>query len=186
MGVIVYKTRSGRDQPAVPADLFDRYYAEIHRYIARRLPVDDAEDLAVEVFVAALRGGYDPAVGEVRPWLYGIATNLVARHRRTETTRWKALSRAAEREWDGHEDAALDRVLDRVDAARFTGPLAGALAALKQRDRDVVLLIVFGGLSHAEVAAALDIPYRTVASRLNRARKHLRAALGALKEDLDG
>ncbi|MEU8140424.1 sigma factor [Nonomuraea sp. NPDC048901] len=100
----MYNTRSGRDQPAVPADLFDRYFAEIHRYIARRLPTDDADDLAAEVFLAALRGRYDPAVGEVRPWLYGIATNLVARHRRTETTRWKALSRAAERDWDGHED----------------------------------------------------------------------------------
>ncbi|SEN22836.1 RNA polymerase sigma-70 factor, ECF subfamily [Nonomuraea pusilla] len=186
MSVIVYNTRSGRDQPAVAADLFDRYFAEIHRYIARRLPADDADDLAAEVFLAALRGGYDPAVGEVRPWLYGIATNLVARHRRTETTRWKALSRAAERDWDGHEDPLLDRVLNRVDAARFTGPLAGALAALKQRDRDVVLLIALGGLSHAEVASALHIPYGTVASRLHRARKHLRSALGALKEDIDG
>ncbi|MEU7829784.1 sigma factor [Nonomuraea sp. NPDC049129] len=72
----MYHTRSGRDQPAVPADLFDRYFAEIHRYIARRLPTDDADDLAAEVFLAALRGRYDPAVGEVRPWLYGIATNL--------------------------------------------------------------------------------------------------------------
>ncbi|MFG1962032.1 RNA polymerase sigma factor [Nonomuraea sp. NPDC049028] len=72
-----------------------------------------------------------------------------------------------------------------MDAARFTAPLTGALAALKQRDRDVVLLIALGGLSHAEVASALNIPYGTVASRLNRARKHLRAALGALKEDID-
>ncbi|MEV4014876.1 RNA polymerase sigma factor [Nonomuraea angiospora] len=179
----MYNTRNGTDQLVVP-DLFDRYFAEIHRYIARRLPTDDADDLAAEVFLVALRGGYDPAVGEARPWLYGIATNLVARHRRTETTRWKALARAAERDLDGHGE--LDRVLDRVDAARFTGPLAGALAKLNQRDRDVVLLIALGGLSHAEVAAALDIPYGTVASRLNRARKQLRAALGALKEDFDG
>ncbi|MEV6150294.1 RNA polymerase sigma factor [Nonomuraea sp. NPDC052129] len=184
--MIVYNTRSGRDQPVVPADLFDRYFAEIHRYITRRLPADDADDLAAEASLAALRGGYDPAVGEIRPWLCGIATNLVARHRRTETTRWKALSRAAERDRDGREDPALNRVLDRVDAARFTAPLAGAPAALKQRDRDVVLLIALGGLSHAEVASALNIPYGTVASRLNRARKHLRAALGALKEDIDG
>ncbi|MEV1239206.1 sigma factor [Nonomuraea sp. NPDC049750] len=75
----MYKTRSGRDQPVAPTNLFDRYFAVIHRYIARRLPADDADDLAAEVFLAALRGGYDPAVGEIRPWLYGIATNLVAR-----------------------------------------------------------------------------------------------------------
>ncbi|MFI6389049.1 RNA polymerase sigma factor [Nonomuraea sp. NPDC050547] len=175
----MHNTRNGADPLGVPPDLFDRYFGEIHRYIARRLTEDVADDLAADVFVAALRGGYDPAAGQVRPWLYGIATNLVARHRRTESRRWKALARAAERDWDDREDA----VLDRIDAARFTGPLAGALAGLKRRDRDVVLLVALAGLSHAEVAAALDIPYGTVASRLNRARKQLREAL---KEEFGG
>ncbi|WP_328807601.1 RNA polymerase sigma factor [Nonomuraea antri] len=181
--MILYNTRNGDERVTVPPDLFDEYFAEIHRYIARRLSEDVADDLAADVFVAALRGsGYDPAMGAVRPWLYGIATNLVAKHRRGEIRRWKALARAAERDGESHEDA----VLDRVDAARFTGPLAGALAGLKQRDRDVVLLIALGGLSHAEVAEALDIPYGTVASRLNRARKQLRAAIGPLRKDVDG
>ncbi|WP_433517467.1 RNA polymerase sigma factor [Nonomuraea sp. CA-143628] len=169
----------------VPPNLFDEHFADIHRYIARRLSEDVADDLAAEVFVIALHGGYDPSLGPARPWLYGIATNLVARHRRTEIRRWKAIARAAERDGASHED----EVLDRVTAARFTGPLAGALAGLKQRDRDVVLLVALGGLSHAEVATALGIPFGTVASRLSRARKQLRRALGEvnpLKEDSDG
>ncbi|GAA3576266.1 RNA polymerase sigma factor [Nonomuraea rosea] len=175
----------------VPPDLFDAHFAEIHRYIARRLSEDVADDLAAEVFVVALDGGYDPAIGAVRPWLYGIATNLVARHRRTEIRRWRAISRTAGRDRGSHDDPAdhEDQVLDRVTAARFTGPLAGALAGLKQRDRDVVLLVALGGLSHAEVGEALRIPPGTVASRLNRARKQLRKALGPInpfKEDLDG
>lgn len=77
----------------------------------------------------------------------------------------------------------------RVYAGRVTGRLAGALAGLAERDRNVVLLVALGGLSHSEVAAALDIPYGTVASRLNRARRRLREALGdidPLKEDHDG
>ncbi|WP_146103677.1 RNA polymerase sigma factor [Nonomuraea solani] len=174
--------RNGVERLQVPPDLFDAHFAEIHRYIARRLSEDVADDLAAEVFVIALGGGYDASMGAVRPWLYGIATNLVARYRRTEIRRWKAIGRSAERDRVSHED----EVLDRVAAARFTGPLAGALAALKQRDRDVVLLIALGGLSHAEVAAALEIPFGTVASRLNRARKQLRKALGdvnPLQED---
>ncbi|MET7328503.1 hypothetical protein [Nonomuraea sp. NPDC005650] len=52
----MYNTRNGTDRLVVPG-LFDRYFAEIHRYIARRLPADDADDLAAEVFLVALRGG---------------------------------------------------------------------------------------------------------------------------------
>ncbi|TMR11182.1 RNA polymerase sigma factor [Nonomuraea zeae] len=155
-------------------ELFNTHFAGIHRYIARRLSDDLADDLAAEVFLAAYRGGYDAARGEVRPWLYGIATHLVARHHRAEVRRWKALSRTAERPEHSHEDATLTRVA----ASGLTGRLAGALAGLKRRDRDVVLLSALGGLSHAEVAAALDIPAGTVASRLSRARKQLRKALG--------
>ncbi|MFD1930026.1 MULTISPECIES: RNA polymerase sigma factor [Nonomuraea] len=165
--------------------IFDAHFAEIHRYIARRLSVDAADDLAAEVFLAAVKGGYDSSRGEVRPWLYGIATNLVARHRRTEVRRWKALGRTTEREAESHEDATLAR----VTAGALTGRLAGALAGLNRGDRDVVLLVALGGLTHQEVAAALEIPYGTVASRLNRARKHLRKALGdvnPLKEAHDG
>ncbi|MEV4108736.1 RNA polymerase sigma factor [Nonomuraea sp. NPDC049695] len=154
--------------------IFNEHFAEIHRYIARRLSGDAADDLAAEVFLAAYRGGYDAARGGVRPWLYGIATNLVARHRRTEIRRWKALSRAAERDEHDPQDAALSRVA----AGEVTGRLAEALAGLNRGDRDVVLLSALGELSHAEVAAALRIPPGTVASRLNRARKKLRKALG--------
>lgn len=165
------------DPPDLRADfeqIFNAHFSEIHRYIVRRLSDDVADDLAAEVFLAAYRGGYDASRGGVRPWLYGIATHLIARHRRTEIRRWKALSRTAERAEHNPEDA----VLARVAADQLTGKLAGALAGLKRGDRDVVLLSVLGDLSHAEVAAALRIPAGTVASRLNRARKQLRKALG--------
>ena len=69
--------------------------------------------------------------------------------------------------------------------------LAGALADLPRGDREVLLLIALGGLSHGDVAAALGIPYGTVGSRLNRVRKKLRGlasvALGVEREgDGDG
>ncbi|WP_214316932.1 RNA polymerase sigma factor [Nonomuraea sediminis] len=165
--------------------IFDAHFAEIHRYIARRLPADVADDLAAEVFLVAVKGGYESSRGEVRSWLYGIATNLIARHRRTEIRRWKALSRTAEREAESHEDTTLARVA----AGQLTTRIARALAGLNRGDRDVVLLVALGGLTHLEVAAALEIPYGTVASRLSRARKQLRKALGEvnpLKEAHDG
>lgn len=184
--VSVRYPRNGADRVIVPVErVFDEHFAEIHRYIARRLSSDLADDLAADVFVAAMRGVHDPARGEIRPWLYGIATNLIARHRRTELRRWKALSRTPVDETDSHEDETVARVAARS----LTSALAGALATLKRADRDVVLLIALGGLTHAEVATALGIPYGTVASRLNRARKQLRAVLGdvnPLKEGQDG
>ncbi|WP_067177358.1 RNA polymerase sigma factor [Microtetraspora niveoalba] len=165
------------DPPDLRAEfeqIFNAHFGEIHRYIARRLSVSVADDLAAEVFLAAYRGGYDASRGAVRPWLYGIATHLIARHRRTEVRQWKALSRAAQREEQRYKDDALSRVA----ASSLTRTLAGALAGLKRGDRDVVLLSALGGLTHAEVAAALGIPAGTVASRLSRARKQLRKALG--------
>ncbi|WP_329239114.1 RNA polymerase sigma factor [Actinoallomurus sp. NBC_01490] len=74
---------------------------------------------------------------------------------------------------------------------RLRGRLSSALAELPARDRDVVLLVALAGLSHEQVATALDIPYGTVGSRLNRARRKLREALGGTNpllglEDNDG
>ncbi|MFD0539317.1 RNA polymerase sigma factor [Actinomadura luteofluorescens] len=77
-----------------------------------------------------------------------------------------------------HEGGHADRVDARVSAQGLRGPLAGALAALPAGERDVLLLVALADLTHEEIAAALGIPYGTVGSRLSRARKKVRAALG--------
>lgn len=159
------------------AEIYDRYFAEIYRYVAARLGRDVADDIAAETFYAAFRkrDRFDPARGAVRPWLYGIATNLVGQHRRDESRRYAALSRAgADRPAGGHEDM----VAARVTAEGIRPQLAGALAALPDGDRDVLLLVALGGFGYAEIAQALEIPGGTVGSRMNRARKKLREALG--------
>jgi RNA polymerase sigma factor (sigma-70 family) len=172
------------------AAIYDRYFGEVHRYVAARLGRDVADDLAAETFLVAFRkrDRFDPALGCVRPWLYGIATILVGRHRRKETRRYRALARAGGRmlaSVESHDD----RVADAVTAERLGRRLAAALADLGRGDRDVLLLVAISELSHQEVALALDIPYGTVGSRLNRARRALRVTLGAidpLEEASDG
>jgi RNA polymerase sigma-70 factor (ECF subfamily) len=75
---------------------------------------------------------------------------------------------------DNHADAVAAGVTAEATVRR----LAGALARLTVRERDIVLLVVWGALTYEETAAALDVPVGTVRSRLNRARRRLRDVLG--------
>ncbi|WP_188187481.1 RNA polymerase sigma factor [Nonomuraea sp. SYSU D8015] len=159
------------------AEVFGAYFGEIHTYVAQRLGPDNAEDIVAETFLTAFRkrASYDPSRAAVRTWLYGIATNLIGKHRRLEARTLRALGRCGpDADAPGHEDT----VAGRVSAQSLRPELAAALAGLDRRDRDVLLLVALAGLSHDEIATALGIPYGTVGSRLNRARKKLRALLG--------
>jgi RNA polymerase sigma-70 factor (ECF subfamily) len=158
------------------AAVFDRHAPTVHRYLARRAGVAAAEDLLAETFLAAFEGRarYDTARADALPWLYGIATNVLRRARRDELRLYRALARTGV---DPDEACPADGVAARVDAAAATAALAGVLAELTAGDRDVLLLVAWGGLRQDEVAVALDLPLGTVKSRLHRARSRLRAAL---------
>jgi RNA polymerase sigma factor (sigma-70 family) len=163
--------------------VYDRYFTDIHRYVAGRLDVQAADDLAAETFLLAFgrRDRFDPERGNLRPWLFGIATNLVARHRRKEARHYRALARAGtDRAAESHEN----RVVASVAAERVQPQLARALTGLSPGERDVLLLVALGQLSHEEVAEALGVSYGTVGSRLSRARRKLHTALD--QEDFNG
>lgn len=154
--------------------LFDTHARPLQRYLARRAGSDAAHDLVSETFLVALnhRHRYDPARATARAWLYGIATNLLRNHLRSEIRGLRATARAVGGSGDdpGHDAA----VAGRVDAEAAVQRLAAGLAALPAADRDVLLLTSWGGLDSNEVAAALDIPVGTVRSRLHRVRRKLR------------
>ncbi|SNT65798.1 RNA polymerase sigma-70 factor, ECF subfamily [Asanoa hainanensis] len=168
--------------------IFDRYYPAIHGYVNRRLGQDLADDVAAETFLVAFDRWrrFDTAYESARPWLFGIASNLVAGHQRTEARRYRALARADQVD---AVDGPAERVAVRLDAQAVRGRLATALEQITPPDREVLLLIAWGDLTSEEVAHALEIPAGTVRSRLHRARTKVRAALGgvdptATKEDL--
>ena len=165
-------------EPDAFGEVFDRHVRVVHAYLARRLGDDHADDATAETFRIAFerRAAFDGARGEVRPWLLGIATNLVRRHARDEERRLRALGRIAP---DG----------TAPEPALPASPAVGAaLAALEPGDRDVVLLVAWEDLSYEQVATVLDVPIGTVRSRLHRARQQLRAALAAhlAEETTDG
>lgn len=168
--------------PELFGTIFDRYYPSIHGYAYRRLGRDLADDVAAETFLVAFDHWqrYDTTHDNARPWLFGIASNLIAGHQRSEARQYRALARAdqvATAEPD-RVDGPADRVAVRLDAQAVRGRLAAALGEISPADREVVLLVAWAELTCEEVARALEIPAGTVRSRLHRARKKLRAALG--------
>lgn len=163
-----------RDQPEAFAAVFDRHYRAVHSYLARRVGTNAADDLASETFLRGLSAvaRYDLTYPNARPWLLGIATNVVGEHRRAEIRNYRVLARTGVDPALDHADAVTTRLAAQAHGAA----LGKALAGLAGRDRDVLLLIAYGSLSHDEVALALDIPAGTVRSRLHRARAQLRRA----------
>jgi RNA polymerase sigma factor (sigma-70 family) len=168
---------ASRADPLAFAAVFDRHYDSVHRYLARRLGPDMADDLAAETFTCAFdaRNRFDLAHPEARPWLLGIATNLMRHHQRGEARRLRAYSRLDHVDEGDDGFQGIERRLD----ARQAGPaIADALLRLSPGERDVLLLFAWGDLRYEEIAVALRIPIGTVRSRLHRARRRLRELLG--------
>lgn len=157
--------------------VFDRHYDAVRRYLQRRCGLDPGEELAAETFLLAFdhRRIFDGRTESARPWLMGIATNLLRHHLRAERTRLQAYAKAPlEPVGAGFDEDAL--------AASMAAPLmARALAEIEARDRDALLLMVFAELSYEEIAQALRVPVGTVRSRIHRARRSLRERLPGLK-----
>lgn len=170
------------EDPEGFATVFDRYYPVIHGYVMRRLGPDLADDMAAETFLVAFDQWerYDTSQDCARPWLFGIASNLIAGHQRAEARRYRAFARAgrAVTADSGPTEGSADQVAVRLDAQAVRGQLAVALDSIAPSDREVLLLVAWADLTCEETARALGIPAGTVRSRLHRARKRLRAALG--------
>jgi RNA polymerase sigma-70 factor (ECF subfamily) len=156
--------------------VFDRHFDTIHRYLHRRLGRDLADELAAEVFTQAYRrrASYLPRSDTALPWLYGIAANLVRRHRRTEVRRLRAYAKSGV---DAYAELDESRVVDRADAERYGSVLARELGALSAGDRETLTLVAFADLTYEEAGQALGIPTGTVASRMNRIRRRLSSRL---------
>jgi RNA polymerase sigma factor (sigma-70 family) len=169
------------DDPADLAAMFARHVRPLLRYCACRVGADAAEDIVAETFVIAYaqRQRFDPARGSALTWLYGIATNVARRHRRTELRVYRTYARGS---LDDIEQTFVDRATSRADAHLARRRVAQAMAKLPARQRDVLLLYAIAELEYAEIAAALNIPLGSVRSALHRARTKLRASLGAPTE----
>lgn len=164
--------------------VFRRHFGAVYAFTVKAVGPSDGPDLAAEVFVRAfdVRRRFDLAYASARPWLFGIAANLIAGHFRSRAREHRALERL---DRSSRADTFESEALDRVQASSISADLRRALALLRKEEAEVVCLFALADFSYKEIASALNISEGTVRSRLSRARVKLRNLLGSPGE-LDG
>lgn len=151
-------------EPEAFTMLFDRHFDAVHAYAQRRVGPDLADEVAAETFTRAFdqRRRYDTSRADAKPWLLGIAANLLRRHWRSERRRLDAYVRS----------------VGAAERGELSTPLAAelviALKALPRREREPLLLLAWADLTYEEIGVALGVPVGTVRSRISRARARLR------------
>jgi RNA polymerase sigma-70 factor (ECF subfamily) len=158
------------EDAAAFGELFERHHQSIFKYVARRADPAAAGDIAADVFTTAfsLRHRYDLAYDNARPWLYGIARNLlrdVRRGRGRASAAYVRLAVDAETTYRSPEAETEARL--GVEA------LERALKKLHRRDAEALLMYAVEGMEYAEIAEVLEIKLGTVKSSINRARKKI-------------
>jgi RNA polymerase sigma factor (sigma-70 family) len=154
--------------------IYDRHAATVLRFLGRRAGARIAEGLLGELFRIAFerRKTFDASRATALPWLYGIGSNLLLKHRRGEARRLRASARMA-----AVEEADRRASASALDARLLFPRVADAIERLPDDERDLLLLFAWEDLSYQSMAEALELPIGTVRSRLNRARAHLRELL---------
>lgn len=185
------KTALNRPAAGATAE-FERLYRAnvdaVTAYFARRSGDPQlVADLTADAFVAVIShfGSFDPRKGTARAWVFGIARNVYAAHCAAYSQQQDKLRRlAGRRDLDGDQ---VEELLERIDAERAGRDLIAELAALPERDREVIELVDIAGLRPKEAAAALGLAPGTVRMRLMRTRARLRAAAGGpVKNHIEG
>lgn len=102
------------------AVLFDRHAGDIESFLRRRIGADAAEDALSDTFLIAFRrrGSFDHAWSSARPWLFGIATHVAAKHRTAEARHWRAIEAAA-----GRGEFTTGGGIDEATGAAMLGAL---------------------------------------------------------------
>jgi len=163
---------AGRDREAFEI-LYHRYVRSIFGLAMRRLrDRQRAEDAVQEMFAAVWRsaGSYRPERGPAAPWLYAVARNAVVDRLRVR----------ADVPGDPPDVVAVEPgPAEQAESSYVSWRVHRALESLPTKERDVLELAYWSGLSQSEVASFLDIPLGTVKTRT-------RSALARLAEILEG
>ncbi len=162
--------------------VFERHVALLHRFARVRVGDGEAADLVAGTFEIAFRrrGDYDLTRSNARPWLIGIAVNLIRHNRRDRGRALRTLARLFV------YDEVEDRSLERAVASDGVAALRDLLSCMREEDKDLLLLHACLDLTYEECAEVLRLPVGTVRSRLHRLRAPLRTRLEAIERETKG
>lgn len=165
--------------PSEFAVIFDRHYPAVFRFAERRVGHDQAGDVAAEVMTQAFarRGRYRPQTPDARPWLYGIASNLILQERRRFSRYLAAVDRVGTEVRLTDDDGGIADSERRLDAPAGWERVRAALLTLNDTDRELLLLVTWDELSYEDAARVLGIRVGTARSKLHRAKARLRELL---------
>ena len=169
-----------REAPAEADLAFDRLYRssrdDVYAYVAGLLRDGPAaEEVTATAFERAYRkrGRFDPSKGEPRAWLFGIARNAALDELRR---RGRQAELAAE-----PEDADAPAVDASAEQSERRLALRAGLAQLAPRERELIALKFFAGLSNAEIGRVIGTSASNAGTKLHRTMDKLREACdGAL------
>jgi RNA polymerase sigma-70 factor, ECF subfamily len=171
---------AGQD-PSAFGELYDRHAPGIFRWArGAGLAEADALDLVSELFARAWvsrKRFRDPGDGNAAPWLFGIARNLVAAHRRSG--RIEARARKRLRVPPISEADASEGVAERVDAQASRAELRRAFDALPEAQRAAIRLRVVDGLGYPDIAVQLQCTETTARKWVSLGLRFLRTKMKA-------
>jgi RNA polymerase sigma factor (sigma-70 family) len=154
-------------------ELFERHARSVYNHCFRRTASwADAEELTSAVFLEAWRRRHEvrPTGESARPWLLGVANNVLRNHRRSLRRYRAALARVP---LPRHDTDPADEVAGRLADEQQMRRVLACAGRLPRPDQEVLALCAWSGLTYQEAAGVLDIPVGTVRSRLSRARARL-------------
>jgi RNA polymerase sigma-70 factor (ECF subfamily) len=156
------------DRQARFETLYAQNYGRVLGYVLRRAPATIAADVVADVFLVAWRR-LDRVPEEPLPWLLGVTRKTLANERRARRRR-SALVEALTEERAEPGDS-------RTPADEQLRALAAVVAHFPERDRDLLRLIAWDGLTTREAAMVLGISHSACRVRLHRARRRLEQEL---------
>lgn len=166
------------DEPDAFGLIFERYRDDVFAFVAKRLGRQAGIDITADVFLRALRirFTYDLSRPNARPWLYGIASNLIGDALRKRSVRRRHRTSAATRLLGPIADP-YDQALSDIQSRRLGPVITAALDELAEPQRAALILFAVDGLSYPEIAEYLDVALGTVKSRVSRAKHKMRSQL---------
>lgn len=155
------------------SEIFDRHFVSIFTFCARRVGPVLAEDIVNETFCVAFdhRRRYDTRERpNARPWLMGIATNVMRHEFRRQLREKRAVDRISVEDTHPEHDVSI---VDNFAVAERIERVRAALAKLPNQELEALLLSALELRTYEQIAEVLQVPVGTVRSRIHRARKHL-------------